>query len=357
MNKSGKRNYLIMRKELLRLAREKDVPISGTFELTGRCNFSCKMCYVHVMNETEAKKHELSTNQWKKVFDDAYEAGLMFALLTGGECLLRSDFKELYLYLWNRGVNITVNTNGYLLNNSYISFFERYPPKRIQISLYGCDELMYQSITGVAAFSRVSMNISKLKKSGIDVHLAITPSKYLLDSCTDTIRYAIENDYDFAVSELLLKPREKNENNDYFLTAEEYADILANAATLRGQKLTPASEELLPKPGGEYGGPETVVCNGGRSRFYITWKGEMCPCVVLPSIHADVLDIGYKAAWQYINSEVKKILQAEECVNCAYKKVCSICPGVRHDDIWDRHCNSETCKFVVEKCKRGLCAI
>ena len=23
-------------------------PINGTFELTGRCNLNCKMCYVHV---------------------------------------------------------------------------------------------------------------------------------------------------------------------------------------------------------------------------------------------------------------------------------------------------------------------
>ena len=29
------------------------LPISGTFELTARCNFDCKMCYVHLQNAAE----------------------------------------------------------------------------------------------------------------------------------------------------------------------------------------------------------------------------------------------------------------------------------------------------------------
>ena len=33
------------------------LPLAGNFELTPRCNFSCKMCYVH---EQVAKNEELS---------------------------------------------------------------------------------------------------------------------------------------------------------------------------------------------------------------------------------------------------------------------------------------------------------
>ena len=29
------------------------LPISGTFELTPRCNFNCKMCYVHLSEEEQ----------------------------------------------------------------------------------------------------------------------------------------------------------------------------------------------------------------------------------------------------------------------------------------------------------------
>ena len=41
--------------QLRTLAREKNFPLSLTFELTPFCNFSCVMCYVH-LNEEGAKK-------------------------------------------------------------------------------------------------------------------------------------------------------------------------------------------------------------------------------------------------------------------------------------------------------------
>ena len=72
------------------------------------------------------KSRELTTEQWKRIFDEAYDAGMMFATLTGGECLLREDFRELYLHLWNKRVMVTVLTNGYLINDDYVAFFEKY---------------------------------------------------------------------------------------------------------------------------------------------------------------------------------------------------------------------------------------
>ena len=35
-------------KQVWEEAFAKGIPISGTFELTPRCNISCKMCYVHL---------------------------------------------------------------------------------------------------------------------------------------------------------------------------------------------------------------------------------------------------------------------------------------------------------------------
>ena len=41
------------------------LPISGTFELTPRCNFHCRMCYVHLTAEEQRSRGaELSTERW-----------------------------------------------------------------------------------------------------------------------------------------------------------------------------------------------------------------------------------------------------------------------------------------------------
>ena len=43
-------------------AKEHAVPISGTFELTPRCNFNCNMCYVHIA-ENRIHKSAVSLTQ------------------------------------------------------------------------------------------------------------------------------------------------------------------------------------------------------------------------------------------------------------------------------------------------------
>lgn len=40
-------NTKAFRERVLHQFKDKKVPVMGTFEITGRCNFDCKMCYVH----------------------------------------------------------------------------------------------------------------------------------------------------------------------------------------------------------------------------------------------------------------------------------------------------------------------
>ena len=62
------------------------LPIGGTFELTPRCNFNCKMCYVHLTQEEQERRgRELTTEEWLRIGKDAKDAGMVFLLLTGGE--------------------------------------------------------------------------------------------------------------------------------------------------------------------------------------------------------------------------------------------------------------------------------
>ena len=62
-------------------AIKKGIPISGTFELTSRCNFRCEMCYVH--DECHSRD-KLSTEQWLSLAEDAKKSGTLFLLLTSG---------------------------------------------------------------------------------------------------------------------------------------------------------------------------------------------------------------------------------------------------------------------------------
>ena len=61
------------------------IPISGTFELTPRCNFNCRMCYVHLKPEQIPKYgKELTAKEWINIARVAKEAGTTWLCVTGG---------------------------------------------------------------------------------------------------------------------------------------------------------------------------------------------------------------------------------------------------------------------------------
>ena len=71
-------------------------PLAGNFELTARCNFNCKMCYVHLTAEEQQRRgRELTADEWLAIAQEARSRGMLFLLLTGGEPLIRKDFRYL----------------------------------------------------------------------------------------------------------------------------------------------------------------------------------------------------------------------------------------------------------------------
>ena len=108
-------------------------PVAGNFELTPRCCFDCKMCYVHLTEEEQRRRgSELSADQWLRIGEEACRCGLVFLLLTGGEPSLRPDFMEILSGLKRMGLLISVNSNGWLLRGELLEQILRDPPPPLQ---------------------------------------------------------------------------------------------------------------------------------------------------------------------------------------------------------------------------------
>ena len=65
----------------------------------------------------ERVDQELNTDQWKKVIDKAWQAGIPHILFTGGEPTLREDIAELILHAEMNGQVTGLLTNGLLLGD------------------------------------------------------------------------------------------------------------------------------------------------------------------------------------------------------------------------------------------------
>lgn len=180
---------------LLQKACTERRPLSGTFELSPVCNFSCRMCYVRkTQKEVDSSPRPLLTlDQWLDIANQARKEGMLYLLLTGGEPLLWPDFWELYEKLIRMGFLISINTNGSLIDDAAIEKFRKLPPVRINITLYGASDKTYETLCRAKnVFSKVDHAITGLKKAGISVKLNCSLTPYNAGDLEAMLSYAQE---------------------------------------------------------------------------------------------------------------------------------------------------------------------
>lgn len=324
------------------------LPISGTFELTPRCNFNCKMCYVHLSEEEQRRRgNELSADEWLAIAEKARDAGMVFLLLTGGEPLVRQDFRRLLVELKKMGLMVSINTNGSLINEDWLEFFKSEPPSRFNITLYGAGNEAYERLCGRPAFDRVINNIRVLKEIGADVKLNVSLTQYNAADMAKIYEIAEELETPMQLATYMFPPLRRSNDfigkNDRF-TAKEAAHYSVEwdklrfdseqfekrAEAIRKGLCIPAEDACDGTPG------EGVMCRAGRSSFWINWQGMMTPCGMMTEPAVSVPELGFDEAWAQTKSATAAIRLPSECVSCKYKNSCHACAAM---------CVTETGKF------------
>ena len=325
------------------------MPINGVFELLPLCNLDCKMCYVHLHDQT-AKDGVLSGRQWIVLMQKAIDCGLFSALLTGGEAMTHPDFWKIYIFLVDHGVSVRVKTNGILLNKQNIERFKTYPPHLIDVSLYGCDSESYLAVTGVDAYQKVVSNIRMAIEAGLCLRIMITPSSFMSPWTERTMELAKSFGVNVFVNNLLIEPNENTgrKKKDFDLSESEAAKIRCKRKELFPVKLmSPEEENEI------YGDIEKrtdiqekgLYCNGGRTSFAINWDGTMGPCLSFPRdiVCAHPLIDGFETAWHQVNECVKNYTVPKKCHTCPLNTKCHYCPTQHGKFAANHECNPEVC--------------
>ncbi|MGD2024019.1 MAG: radical SAM protein, partial [Desulfobacterales bacterium] len=132
------------------LSVKKRVPLTGTIELTRRCNNSCVHCCNNLpLHDQSARQNEMSTAEHFRILDEIAAAGCLWILFTGGEILARKDFLDIYTYAKQQGFLITLFTNGILITPDIADYLVELPPFYIEITLYGHSRQTYEKVTGI----------------------------------------------------------------------------------------------------------------------------------------------------------------------------------------------------------------
>ncbi len=95
-----------------------ELPEHIVFEVTAACNCDCVYCYnVWKAPGTSYPKGELALPEIVRMFDRLLvELPVKSVALSGGEPFLRKDLPEIVSYLWARGLQVVIITNGTLLS-------------------------------------------------------------------------------------------------------------------------------------------------------------------------------------------------------------------------------------------------
>jgi MoaA/NifB/PqqE/SkfB family radical SAM enzyme len=159
------------------------IPLSGSIEVTQRCNHKCVHCYNNLaLKDQVARQKELSYTEYCRVLDQIVEAGCLWLLFSGGEIFARKDFLDIYIYARQKGLLVTLFTNGTLITPEIADYLVKWRPFSIEITLYGKTQQTYEQITGVpGSFDRCIRGIRLLQERDLPLKLktmAITHNKH-----------------------------------------------------------------------------------------------------------------------------------------------------------------------------------
>ncbi|MDQ3839041.1 MAG: radical SAM protein [Thermoproteota archaeon] len=160
----------------------KRLPIIGVFSLTHYCNFYCPMCPFGESNKSNqmsiAKRNDLSTDQWKLIFDKVAQH-CIWAIVEGGEPTSRPDFMELIKYLYQIRMPVTLISNCSLLHTLDLQELKKYI-QFVTCSIDSVFEESYCKVRGVhpATFRRVIENLNLLAKNKVPHYFNTVITKY-----------------------------------------------------------------------------------------------------------------------------------------------------------------------------------
>ena len=148
-------------------------PIAFDLEITARCNNDCRHCYINLpANDKNSQAQELTLAEIESIGAQAVDMGVMWCLITGGEPLLRPDFEDIYLALKRKGLLVSVFTNATLIRPSHIALFKKYPPRDLEVTIYGSSKEVYERVTRrPGSFNAFERGLSALLEAGIRVRL------------------------------------------------------------------------------------------------------------------------------------------------------------------------------------------
>lgn len=339
-------------KHLWDKAGSQRIPLTGAFELLPTCNLACKMCYVRkTPKEVEEAGGLLPADFFLQVADEAMKMGMLFPLLTGGEPFLRQDFQQIMAGMLERGLQVSINSNGTMIDEDMAKWLGIHRPVRINITLYGASEESYQELCGNGdAFNRVRKAVEWLKKYQVPVKFNTSITRYNVGDLEKIMEYAHSVGSPLEVAPYMFPPVRRDAgmvgHNDR-LSPEEAGHVKVKSDYLqnnpdwflmqaeRFRYFVPPTEEMIRKQAKGEG--HKMNCRAGRCSFWLDWQGNIGCCGMYSAVHQSLLKYSFEEAWNSIVEETNKVRYSPICGNCPNYRLCHSCIAMVYNECGERN--------------------
>lgn len=307
---------------------DRRVPLGGTLELTHRCNNRCRHCFNNLRSDdAPALGRELSTCEVARILDEAAALGCVWVLLTGGETLLRPDFRDIYDHARGLGLLVTLFTNGTLVTPELADHLDRQRPFSIEITLYGATRETYERVTAnPGSYDACLRGIRLLRERGLPLKLKSTVSTLNRHEIAAMKRLA-EDDLGLPFRfDALLNPRCDGRSGPLALrlSAEE-AVALDLADPARAEALREFAAAT--RPAGAVG--DLYPCGGAAHSFAVDPYGRLRACAISPGEGFDLRAASFREGWELFLAGLRalKLDTDATCRSCALRALCGMCPA------------------------------
>ncbi len=308
---------------LMRQGGPSRLPLSGSIEITFKCNLRCVHCYI----SDYSGRNEMTTEEIKRVLSEAADEGCVWMLLTGGEVLCRSDFPEIYLHAKRQGFLLTVFSNGTLFDERVADLLAEYPPFGIEFTLYGLSDETYLKTTGFPGrFTRVRRAIDLMRERKLPLSLKAVAMEPLAgeigrmaafcESLGVRFRYdaIVHGRLDGSLAPTLLRAEPEKVVGYDAADPERFEEWLRYYR----QFVQPTRPS-----------PFLMSCGAGVNSFHVDPQGTLLSCEALPLNGYDLRRGTFREGWYGIVGDIRKRSAGamNVCAPCELKGMCDRCPA------------------------------
>ncbi len=316
-------------------------------ELTERCDNNCVHCYINrPAVEPKTQSRELNTAAWKEILHQAADLGALTVRFTGGEPLLRHDFKDLYIFARRLGMKVQLFTNGRRITPQLAALLGHMPPlEKVEITLYGTTPESYEAVSRIkGSFQQALRGIELLKQELVPFivkGVMLPQNRDDLAQLDNLCRTVPGMDHPPAIP-MFLEKRTRRDCEACDQIIEEMRPIPEQIVDLMLQRVPAAIDEWRefvdrhPDPPG----PKLFLCGAGTT-IAVDAYGTAQPCLSLrtPELCFDLSEGSIEEALLSFKKletlEATHPLYLERCSRCFLKALCELCPARS----WSEHGN------------------